>query len=209
MYLGYTYSFCYRPQRPEAAIEAFLDGLRVLGSDESLIRSDIAMGLAEAYAQCKDEREALHYMTIAQDMFPIYPENDPSYVYAECGLNTLYQWEAKMCLELAGVYEGRGYEQRAWNAVMRSAGTQSVSERSMNETVIYQADAARLMADLRAYVGFLRDGAQMAITLGSQKRYTEAFEAYERMPEKWRTEPQVKLLAKEVFRRVPSRDGMQ
>jgi tetratricopeptide (TPR) repeat protein len=203
MYLGYTYSFCYRPQKPELAIQAFLDGLKVLGSEESLIRSDIAMGLAEAYAQCRNEHDALHYMTVAQDAFPIYPETDPSYVYAECGLNTLYQWEGKMYLELAGVYEGRGYQQSAWEAIGRSAGMQSVSERSTNETIIYQADAARLLGDLRVYTGFLRDGAQMALTLGSQKRYAEAYEAYQRTPEKWRTEPQIKLLDKEVFRQVP------
>lgn len=204
MYLGYTYSFCYRPQMPEQAIPAFLDGLKVLGSEESLIRSDIAMGLAEAYAQCKNEHEALRYMTIAQDAFPIYPENDQSYVYAECGLNTLYQWEGKMYLELAGVYEGRGYQQNAWDAIVRSAGTQSVSERSTNETIIYQADAARLLGDLRAYTGFLQDGAQMALMLGSQKRYAEAYEAYQRTPEKWRSEPQMKRLVKEVFRQVPA-----
>ncbi|HEU5375570.1 MAG TPA: helix-turn-helix transcriptional regulator [Ktedonobacteraceae bacterium] len=203
MYLGYTYSFCYRPQKPEQAIRAFQEGLKVLGEEESLIRSDIAMGLAEAYAQCRNEQQALHYMTIAQDAFPIYPENDPSYVYAECGLNTLYQWEGKMYLELAGAYEGRGYQQSAWDAVARSAGTQSVSERSTNETIIYQADAARLIGDLRVYTGFLRDGAQMALTLGSQKRYAEAYEAYQRTPEKWRTEPQIKLLEKDVFRQVP------
>lgn len=203
MYLGYTYSFCYRPQKPDLAIQAFLDGLKVLGSEESLIRSDIAMGLAEAYAQCRNEHEALHYMTIAQDAFPIYPESDQSYVYAECGLNTLYQWEGKMYLELAGVYDGRGYQQSAWDAIARSAGTLSVSERSTNETIIYQADAARLLGDLRAYTGFLQDGAQMALTLGSQKRYTEAYEAYQRTPEKWRAEPQIKILEKEVFRQVP------
>lgn len=108
-----------------------------------------------------------------------------------------------MYLELAGAYEGRGYQQSAWDAVARSAGTQSVSERSTNETIIYQADAARLIGDLRVYTGFLRDGAQMALTLGSQKRYAEAYEAYQRTPEKWRTEPQIKLLEKDVFRQVP------
>ncbi len=209
MYLGYTYSFCYRPQRPELAIPAFLEGLKVLGNTESLIKSDIAMGLAEAYAQCGDEHEALHYMTIAQDSFPIYPESDPSYAYASCGLNTLYQWEGKMYLGLAGVYEGRGYQQNAWDALMQSAGTQSVSEFSTNETIIYQADAARLLNDLRACTGFLHDGVQMSLTLGSQKRYMDAYEAYQRMPEKWCTEPQIKLLAKDVFRQMPGKDTIE
>jgi len=29
-------------------------------------------------------------MTLAQNYFPTYPDNDPSYIYAECGLNVLY-----------------------------------------------------------------------------------------------------------------------
>lgn len=206
-YLGYTYSFCYRPKRPEQAIDVFLEGLEVLGNNESLIRSDIAMGLAEAYAQCKEEKKALHYITLAQDAFPIYPENDASFIYASCGLNTLYQWEGKMYLELAESYENRGYQQRAWDAVTRSVDVQSISELSTTETIIYQANAARLLGDLHTYVSCLRDGAQMAIVLGSQKRYVEAYEAYEKTPEEWRIEPQIKLLTKDIFRQMPVRNN--
>ncbi|WP_376794050.1 hypothetical protein [Thermogemmatispora sp.] len=86
MYLGYTYSFCYRPRQPRKAIAVFEEALRVLGTHSWLLRSDVAMGLAEAYAQCGDERQALHFMTVAQDAFPTRPELDPSFAYAECGL---------------------------------------------------------------------------------------------------------------------------
>lgn len=51
-----------------------------------------------------------------------------------------------------------------------------------------------------------KNAAQMALTLGSQKRYTEAYEAYQRTPENWCAEPQIKLLAKNVFRQVPGKD---
>lgn len=110
MYLGYTYSFCYRPQRPQQAIQTFLEALRVLGNEDCLLKSDIAMGLAEAYAQCRDEGKALEYLTIAQNCFPTYPESDPSFLYAECGLNTLYQWEGKMYLGLAEYYPDKSYQ---------------------------------------------------------------------------------------------------
>lgn len=204
MYLGYTYSFCYRPQRPEQAIQTFLEALKVLGNEDSLLRSDIAMGLAEAYAQCRDERKALEYITIAQNQFPTYPESDPSFLYAECGLNTLYQWEGKMYLGLAEYHPDNGYQQKAWDAIVQSAGTQSISERATNETIIYQADAARLMGDLRTYVEFVREGAQMAVHLGSQKRFNEAYELYQKTPGKWRGEQQVKLLARDFFRQLPA-----
>lgn len=87
---------------------------------------------------------------------------------------------------------------------MQSAGTQSISERATNETIIYQADAARLMGDLRTYVEFLKGGVQMALHLGSQKRFNEAYELYQKTPEKWLGEAQIKSLARDFFRRLPT-----
>ncbi len=197
MYLGYTYSFNVRPRRTEQAIRAFHEALHVLGADDSLLRSDILMGLAEAYAQRHDETKALEAMTSAQNHFPAVPENDPSYIYAECGLNVLYQWEGKMHLELAERYPQRGYAQRAWDALALSAGTQSINRRSISETVLCQADAARLQGDLLTYTDYMRDGLHMALTLGSRKRYDEAIELYQKTPEPWLKERPLKGLMKD------------
>ena len=109
-----------------------------------------------------------------------------------------------MCLELAEHYPDRGYPQKAWDAVERSASTQSISVRSTNETLIYQAEAARLLGDFRTYVDYVREGAQIALMLGSQKRYNDVFEVYQKTPEKWRGEQQIELLAKDIFRQLPT-----
>jgi hypothetical protein len=69
--LGYTYSHCYYPRQPQAAIPIFHKALHALGDKTSLLRSDILMGLSEAYAQCKEEQDALHYAGLAQEHFPI------------------------------------------------------------------------------------------------------------------------------------------
>lgn len=204
MYLGYTFSFCYSRRKPEKAIPVFLQGLNLLGDEASLLKSDILMGLAEAYAQCKDEQQALRYISLAQTHFPAYPEHDPSYIYADCDLNVLYQWEGKTYLELAEHYSDRGYQQKAGSALMQSIGVQSISERSMNETVVYQADAARILGELDVFVDCLRDAAQMAVELGSRKRFNQAFMVYQRTPEKWFNEPQIQSLAKDVFRQLPT-----
>ncbi len=197
MYLGYTYSFNIRPRRPEQAIRAFHEALQVLGTENSLLRSDILMGLAEAYAQRHDDAEALENMTLAQNYFPTYPENDPSYIYAECGLNVLYQWEGKMYLELAERYPQRGYAQRAWDVLALSANTQSINGRSISETVLCQADAARLQGDVTTYTDYMRDGLHMARTLGSRKRYNEAVELFQKTPEPWLKEQSIKGLTKD------------
>jgi len=207
MYLGYTYSLSVRPRRPEQAIPAFREALQMLGGEESLLRSDILMGLAEACAQCHDEAKALEYMALAQNHFPTYPEADPSYIYAECGLNTLYQWEGKMYLELADRYPQRDYAHRAWNALALSTDIRSINGRSSSETMLYQADAARLRGDVTTYTDHLRDGLRMALSLGSHQRYDEALEIYRKAPEPWLKEPAIKRLAKDFFKELPVGKG--
>lgn len=204
-YLGYTYSFCYTPRRPEKAIQTFLEALRILGDDAPLLKSNISMGLAEAYAQSKEEQQALHYIGLAQTHFPTYPELDPSYIYGDCSLHVLYQWEGKMYLELAEHYTSRGYQRKAADALMQGSGVQSISARSTTETIIYQADASRVLGELDIYVTSLREAAQMARVLGSQKRLSEALSVFERTPEKWLHERQIQVLAKDVLRKQPRR----
>ncbi len=203
MYLGYTYSYCCRPLLPEKALPLFLEALSVLGDEDSLLRSDICMGLADAYAQCKEEAQALHYMELAQNHFPTHPEQDPSFLYADCGLDTLYQWEGRMCLDLAVHYPESGYQQQAWDALVKSTAVPAITERAANETMIYRADAARLLGDLHHYSDCLLEGAQLAMTLGSQKRYDEALEVFQRTPERWWREQKVLMLARDVFRQLP------
>jgi transcriptional regulator with XRE-family HTH domain len=204
-YLGYTYSFCYLPRQPEKAIQTFLMALQTLGNDAPLLKSNISMGLAEAFAQCKEEQQALHYINLAQTHFPTYPELDPSYIYGDCSLHVLYQWEGKMYLELAEHYSGRGYQRKAADALLQGSGVQSISARSTTETIIYQADASRVLGELDIYITSLTQAAQMARDLRSQKRYSEAFSVFEKTPDKWRREQQVQILAKDVFGLHPRR----
>lgn len=203
MYLGYTYSYCCRPRLPEKALPLFQEALAVLGNEDSLLRSDICMGLADASAQCKEEAQALHYMELAQNHFPTHPEQDPSFIYADCGLDTLYQWEGRMCLDLAEHYPDRGYQQQAWDALVKSTAVPALTARAANETMIYRADAARLLGDLPVYSDCLLEGAQLATALGSQKRYDEALEVFQRTPQRWWREQRVLMLARDVFRQLP------
>jgi DNA-binding XRE family transcriptional regulator/tetratricopeptide (TPR) repeat protein len=203
-YLGYTYSFCYIPRQPEKALLVFLEALQVVGEDAPLLRCNIQMGLAEAYAQCKQERQALHCIQLAQADFPAYPEQDPSYIFGDCSLHVLYQWQGKMYLELVEHYPDRGYQQMAAAALMQGVGVQSISERSTTETVIYQADAARVLGELDTYATALTQASHMAVDLRSRKRYSEALLVYRRTPENWYGERQIRGLARDVFGQLPN-----
>jgi len=203
-YLGYTYSFCSIPRQPEKAIQVFQEAQHILFQD-ALLKCNISMGLAEAYAQCGEEQQALYYIDFAQTSFPAYPEQDPSYIFGDCSLHVLYQWEGKMYLELSEHFSDRGYQRRASDALLKGIGIQSISDRSTAETIIYQADAARVLEELDSYATFLGQAAQMAIDLGSRKRYNEALQVYEKTPEKWFHERRMQALAKDVFRHLPGR----
>jgi transcriptional regulator with XRE-family HTH domain len=207
MYLGYTYSHCYFPPQPQKAIPIFHKALQALGEEPSLLRSDILMGLAEAYAQCKEEQEALRCLGLTEEHFPAYPELDPSFIYADCGLNTLYQWEGKTYLQLVEHFPHAGYQRSAADSLMKSIGVDSISARSANETVIYQADAARVLGELEIYTDTLRKAVQMATTIGSRRRYQDAVRVYQQTPEKWMKELKMRALARDVFQQVPAKKG--
>ncbi len=174
--------------KPQKAIETFTEALRVLGDGDNLLKSDICMGLADAYALCKNRDEAFQYIKIAQDCFPMYPELSSSFLYASCDLSILHQWEGKMYLDLSVHYSGDGYQQKAWDAFDVCNKIRSTSSYSNNETIIYQADTARALGDLSTYSNLLSQGIQTALSLGSKKRYNEAIEVYQRTPAKWRQE---------------------
>ena len=198
MYLAYTYTYCL-PRRPRKAVTLYLEALHALGNETSLVRSDIYMGLADAYAQCKEEQKALEAIEAAKMHFPVHPEHDPSFLYADCGWSELYQWEGKMYLDLAQHYPDRGYYQKAFTVFSQSSTLQSVAERSTSETSIHQADAARGLGDLDLFATCLKDGTLMALSLGSQKRYSEAWNIFQRTPQKWQNERQIQKLANTIF----------
>jgi tetratricopeptide (TPR) repeat protein len=204
MYLGYTYTFC-NPIRPQKAVETFLEALRELGDADNLVKSDICMGLADAYALVNDESQAKRAIHMAQDCFPSHPEQHASFFYADCALDTLYQWEAKMYLDLAQHDQRRDYYQSAWNILEQSIKIHAVSERCTLETVIYQTTAALGLHDLDMYASYLKEGASTALQMGSQRRYQEAVDLYRQAPQNWKQERQMKRLAA-FFREQPRQE---
>jgi transcriptional regulator with XRE-family HTH domain len=209
MYVAYTYSHCYYPRQPQKAIQPFRQALQMLGETPSLLRSDILMGLSEAYAQCHEEQEALRCMGLAQEHFPLYPEQDPSFIYADCGTNTLYQWQGKMYLELVNHHPDAGYQQKAAESLMQSIGVGSISERSINETAIYRANSALVLNELEIYADTLQQAAQMALHTGSRRRFHDAHLVLQQTPEQWFKEPRIQALSKDVFHvnHLPSKKG--
>ena len=193
-YLAWTYLYC-RPPRPQQGIEALRAALKELGDTDNLVKSDICLGLADAYALVNDESQAKRAIHLAQDCFPSHPEQCTSFLYVDISQGTLYNWESKVYLDLARHSQQQEYYQRAQDVLERSARTQARSERSTLETVIYQGTTALGLRDLDAYTSHLKEGVSTALQIGSQRRYQEALDLYREAPENWKQEPQMKNLA--------------
>src|SRR5262249_5344126 len=80
-------------------LQTYQEALPLLDQVSPLLRSRIYLGLALSYAKCQQEQEAIHYLGLAQDTFPEYPEGDPGFLYADCGLSSLNHYGGLISLE--------------------------------------------------------------------------------------------------------------
>jgi transcriptional regulator with XRE-family HTH domain len=186
-------------QRPKKAIAAYLEALHALGDDVSLLRSHVYMGLACAYAQQREEQQALEAIGLAAEHFPDRPEFDPHASYADADKALLHLWEGKMYLALLRHSPDSGHSRNAITSLTESAKRGALSDRVISEMAIHHAEAALGMGDMEEYVVYLRDGAMRGLAIGSQKRYSEAFAVFKRTPASWRNEPAIRALKDDVF----------
>ncbi len=112
-----------------------------------------------------------------------------------------------MYLDLAQHNQRQDYYSNARNILGESTKIHAVSERCVIETAIYQTSVALGLGDLDAYVSCLKMGASIALQMGSQLRYQEAFDLYQQVPKVWEQEPKVQELA--AFFQVSSRGEKQ
>lgn len=185
-YLGYHY-WAYVPDSGKA-ISAFNDGLKCIGSSESLQRSVFFVGLAGAYAQMGDEKQARDYVEQAREAMPKHPEQDPYYTLIDIGPQELCQYEGRVFLALDEHYSDQGHARTAYNAFVQGSDLQAISDRTQSETLIQRADAARGIGELHHFLECLEQGIRIAFQIGSKKRINEAVTVLHKAPEAWHKE---------------------
>jgi len=82
---------------------------------------------------------------------------------------------------------------------------QPVGDLSTSETMLNQAEAASGLGDLEHYEICLKEGTLKGLSAGSQKRYSEAYNIFQRTPKKWLNEKRMRDLAADVFHEFPGR----
>ncbi|MGH2509992.1 MAG: DUF2225 domain-containing protein, partial [Ktedonobacteraceae bacterium] len=180
--LGTTY---YYKGQYSHALYAYQDALQHIKSVSPSQQACVYMSLAVAHAHMDQQQDALTYLDLANDIFPDHPETDPSFSYAAFDLSEMVLWE--------GITRSRlGQTQQAldiFNRIVQPAN--AVSERIRIEIINQQAKTAIFAGDFEQGAAYVRTGLMGAKALGSQRRYSEAYENFQQMRLLWPQEKRV------------------
>jgi tetratricopeptide (TPR) repeat protein len=189
----------YYGQNPIKAAKIYQQALAYQGNISPLLLARIYIELAVVYAQQRQQQEALKYMHLAQELYPEYPEADPSFLYAEFSPSSMILEEGLTHLALAQhSSDGQQYSQQAWKAFARIEQLKTyaaVPERIRVEILNHQATTALSLKDLDAFCDRLEQGVHGAKKLGSEKRRQEAIKVYKDARKIWPDETRVRELA--------------
>ena len=186
-------TFDYK-DRPRKALQTYQQTIPLLEGTSTLLRSRIYAGLADSYAQYEQEQEALRCLSLAYENFPVRPEDDPTFLYADCDYFTLILWEGLTRLDL-------GQPKEAERVFARVDGLRpkiKVPERVRIEFLNYQAETFTASRDMEQACAYLEEAVKASLELGSERRYSQASELYKQMRVVWRHESRIKALG-DVF----------
>ena len=191
MWLAVTY---YYSKHPTKALQTYQKALPGINAATPLVQGCIYVRMSNAYAQCGQEQEAVRCLRLAQEVFPEDVESDPSSLFADGGRFTLTLWEGLTRLDL-------DQPKDAWDALARIEqlpSTVIVPERMRIEIINHRAEAAVAFGDQELFCAYMEMGIIGAKSLGSERRYSEAFDIYKQAKRLWNNESRVKQL-QELF----------
>lgn len=165
-------------------------------------RSRLNVELAVVYAQQGQEREALQFLDTARNIYPEYPENDPSFLYAEFSPASMFLEDGLTHLALTQHFPNRGYDQKARDIFAQIDGQQAkspVPERIFFEIVNQQAETALALKDQERFRVYLEQGIKGATILQSKQRRREVVDAYKKARIIWPHESSIKELSDLFF----------
>jgi len=181
-------------KRPHKTLEAYEEALQFISEVSPLVRTRLYASLCEVQGKLSMEQEALRNIGLAQENFPDDPAKDPAALYIHFSKSGLYLHEGLALLDLHK-------PQEALAVLLHIDGLQpkiDISERSRIDVLNQQARAAGDKGDLEQFKLYLESAVTSALKLGSELRYSEAWDTYKHVSDLWKHEPQVKSLT-ELF----------
>lgn len=169
-------SWAYHQPDPRKAEQLYQRAILHKSMISPLQRSRLYAELSIAYAQQNREDEALHYLSLAAQEYPEYPENDPSFLYAEFSPSSMALEKGRVHLALTHYHPDGYYPHQAWETfagVGTGPSKLMISERIRYEIINYQAETALALQDRDLCSEYVQQGVQGARLLGSNKRHRE------------------------------------
>lgn len=162
-----------------------------------LLQGRIYAGLAGTHSYCGHEQEAFRYLGMAKEIYPIIPQNDPTYHFAYSGADTLLLWEGL-------VYKHTGRYEQALDAFLQKGKLTplpGLRETNRAEFLNYMASVMVLQGDLDASCLYLGAAEDVAWSISHIQRYAEVRETMRNMQLLWPREPAVKRLHDKMYER--------
>lgn len=167
------------------ALQAYRNALQYIKGASPLLQTRVYMGLAVAHAHVAQKQDSLKYLGLANDTFPDHPETDPSFSFAEFGRPWMILFEGITLSQL-------GQTQQALNIFDQiEQPALVVPERIRIEIINQRAKTAIFAGDLEQGAAYVETGLMGAKALGSQRRYSEAYENFQQMSLLWPQEKRV------------------
>ena len=164
----------------ENSLSIYQQALSHLDSVSPLLGTRILAGLGGSYARCgQQEYEAQRHLDWARKLLPDRPEEDPSFLYADCGPFTLPLWEGRTYFELDQL-------ERAFQVFAQEKDHRGIPERIRTEFLNHLLETSIAQGDLDQSIMCLQEANQAAINLKSERRQREVHEAYQTMLHIWR-----------------------
>jgi tetratricopeptide (TPR) repeat protein len=184
-------------KQPKQELDAYQEALQLIDNISPLLQGRVYIGLAKAFANVEQEQEAIQFLEMANEHYPLLPENDPSFNFTCHSRFTLTNHTGQTFLQL----EKPTHLERAWDILTKiDAIVPAAFVPRRVELSVRQAMASFALNDLEKSCSYLETTVIGAKAIGSPFRYNEAFELYRRMRKKWINERSVKAL-KKIFQR--------
>jgi transcriptional regulator with XRE-family HTH domain len=186
-------TFLYR-KRPLQTLQSYQQALPVAEGLSPLLRARLYAGFAEVYGKLGEEQEARRNIGLAYEHFPEHTQQDPASLYVHFEHSSLFLHEGLALLDLHQPADAA----RALAQVDGIAPKLPVSERSRIDFLNQQATAAVIQNDLEQFSLYIEAAVKSALALGSDLRYSEAWDVYKSALSRWYHEPRMKALG-ELF----------
>lgn len=175
---------------PDKVLKIFQQAFPYLDEISPLLRACIYAGVSGAHAQMHHEQEALRFMSMAYEQFPVHPELEPGYLHILCRYSSLVFFDGLNHLEL-----GRPLE--AEKILARIDGLQpkmQIPERIRIELLNYQVEVFITLRYMEQACTYVEAAVKAAMAIGSERRFQEALTLFRQMQQIWPHESQIRRL---------------